>query len=200
MEVKKRYDLQKIQTRLKKHIDEDRFIHTLGVMYTSASLAMAHSYSMDDAQVAGLLHDCAKCIPNDKKLKICKKNQIEISSVEYDNPILLHAKLGAFIAETKYDISDSNILQAIKYHTTGRASMTMLEKIVFIADYIEPGRYKAKNLAEIRKMAFIDLDECVYMILCDTLAYLKNNPKAVDPTTSEAYGFYQEIHDKKSRD
>lgn len=197
MEVKKRYDLQKIQTRLKKHIDEDRFIHTLGVMYTSASMAMAHGCSMDDAQVAGLLHDCAKCIPNDKKLKICKKNQIEISSVEYENPILLHAKLGAFIAETKYDISDSNILQAIKYHTTGRAGMSMLEKIVFIADYIEPGRYKAKNLTEIRKMAFIDLDECVYMILRDTLAYLKNNPKAVDPTTSDAYDYYQDIHNNK---
>lgn len=200
MEVKKRYDLQKIQTRLKKHIDEDRFIHTLGVMYTSASMAMAHGCSMDDAQVAGLLHDCAKCIPNDKKLKICKKNQIEISSVEYENPILLHAKLGAFIAETKYDISDSNILQAIKYHTTGRAGMSVLEKIVFIADYIEPKRYKAKNLAEIRKMAFIDLDECVYMILRDTLAYLKNNPKAVDPTTSDAYDFYHEIHNQKSED
>lgn len=197
MEVKKRYDLQKMQTRLKKHIDEDRFIHTLGVMYTSASMAMAHGCSMDDAQVAGLLHDCAKCIPNDKKLKICKKNQIEISSVEYENPILLHAKLGAFIAETKYDISDSNILQAIKYHTTGRAGMSMLEKIVFIADYIEPGRYKAKNLTEIRKMAFIDLDECVYMILRDTLAYLKNNPKAVDPTTSDAYDYYQDIHNNK---
>lgn len=197
MEVKKRYALQKIQTRLKKHIDEDRFIHTLGVMYTSASMAMAHGCSMDDAQVAGLLHDCAKCIPNDKKLKICKKNQIEISSVEYENPILLHAKLGAFIAETKYDISDSNILQAIKYHTTGRAGMSMLEKIVFIADYIEPGRYKAKNLTEIRKMAFIDLDECVYMILRDTLAYLKNNPKAVDPTTSDAYDYYQDIHNNK---
>lgn len=200
MEEEKRYDLKKIQAKLSKHIDEDRFIHTQGVMYTCAALAMAHGYSMTNAQVAGLLHDCAKCIPNDKKLKICKKNNIEISSVEYENPILLHAKLGAFIAETKYDITDLNILKAITYHTTGQANMSILEKIVFIADYIEPNRYKAKNLTEIRKMAFYDLDECVYMILRDTLAYLKNNPKAVDPTTSNAYEFYQDIHNQKCRD
>lgn len=192
--MEKIYDLQKILTRLKKHIDEDRYIHTLGVMYTSAALAMAHGYSIQQAQTAGLLHDCAKCIPNDKKLKICKKNEIPVSEVEYENPILLHAKLGSFIAQTKYDIEDPQILQAITYHTTGRANMSMLDKIVFIADYIEPGRYKAKNLEEIRKTAFIDLDECVYMILRDTLAYLKNNPKAVDRTTSDAFAYYEKIH------
>lgn len=192
--MEKIYDLQKIQTRLKKHIDEDRYVHTLGVMYTSAALAMAHGCSIQQAQTAGLLHDCAKCIPNDKKLKLCKKNEIPVSAVEYENPILLHAKLGAFVAQTKYDIEDPQILSAITYHTTGRANMTMLEKIVFIADYIEPGRYKAKNLKEIRKTAFVNLDECAYMILRDTLAYLKNNPKAVDQTTSDAFAYYEEIH------
>lgn len=195
METKTVYDLEKMQMKLKKHVDDARFVHTLGVMYTSAALAMAHGYDMQKAQVAGLLHDCAKCIPNDKKLRLCKKHNIEVSSVEYENPILLHAKLGAYLAETKYDITDEEILRSITFHTTGRAGMSTLEKIVFIADYIEPGRYKARNLEEIRKTAFSNLDECTYMILRDTLAYLKTNPKAVDPTTSRAFDYYNEIHE-----
>ncbi len=195
METKTLYDLEKMQIKLKKHVDDARFTHTMGVMYTSASLAMAHGYDIHKAQVAGLLHDCAKCIPNDKKLRLCKKNNIEVSTVEYENPILLHAKLGAFIAETKYDVTDEEILRSIVFHTTGRAGMSTLEKIVFIADYIEPYRFKARNLEAIRKIAFQDLDECMYMILRDTLAYLKNNPKAVDPTTSRAFDYYSEIHD-----
>lgn len=200
METKTIYDLKKMEAKLKKHVDENRFVHTLGVMYTSAALAMAHGYDIHKAQVAGLLHDCAKCIPNDKKLRICKKHNIDVSAVEYENPILLHAKLGAYIAETKYDIYDEEILRSITFHTTGRAGMSTLEKIVFIADYIEPERFKARNLPEIRRTAFTDLDECMYMILRDTLAYLKHNPKAVDPTTSRAFEFYNEIHETKEAD
>lgn len=195
METKTIYDLKKMEAKLKKHVDEARFVHTQGVMYTSAALAMAHGYDIHKAQVAGLLHDCAKCIPNEKKLRMCKKHHIDVTTVEYENPILLHAKLGAYIAETKYDVTDEEILRSITFHTTGRAGMSVLEKIVFIADYIEPGRFKAKNLAEVRKAAFADLDECMYMILRDTLAYLKHNPKAVDPTTSRAFEFYNEIHE-----
>ena len=132
------YDLEKIQTKLKKEIDEHRFEHTIGVMYTAASMAMAHGYDLHKAQVAGLLHDCAKCIPNDKKLKLCRKNNIQMSDVEQSNPILLHGKLGAFVAQKKYDVKDKEILSAITFHTTGKPEMSVLDKIIFIADYIEP--------------------------------------------------------------
>lgn len=191
------YDLEKMNRKLKKYIDESRYIHTKGVMYTSASLAMAHGEDLLKAQVAGLLHDCAKCIPNDKKIKMCIKHDIEMSETETANPFLLHAKLGAYVANKKYHVTDEAILSAVRYHTTGRADMTLLEKIVFVADYIEPNRYKARNLTEIRKISFIDLDEAVYMILRDTLIYLKSNPKNIDTTTNDAYEFYKEIHDKK---
>lgn len=196
MNSKTIYDLEKMKTKLKKYVDENRYIHTMGVMYTCAALAMVYDYDIQKAQVAGLLHDCAKCIPNDKKIKLCMKNHIPVSDVELANPILLHAKLGAYVAKKKYDISDEEILLAITYHTTGHVAMSTLEKIVFIADYIEPGRYKAKNLKTIRKTAFRDLDECVYMILRDTLSYLRTNPKAVDPTTSQAFAYYQKIHER----
>lgn len=191
------YDLIKIDKKLKKYIDEGRYIHTQGVMHTSACLAMVYDEDMLKCQVAGLLHDCAKCIPNDKKIKMCMKHDIEMTASEVENPFLLHAKLGAYVANKKYHIENEDILSAIRFHTTGRAGMTLLEKIVFVADYIEPNRYKAKNLPEIRKMSFEDLDEAVYMILRDTLKYLKSNPNSIDMTTNEAYEFYKAIHLQK---
>ena len=137
----------------------------MGVMYTCAALAMVYDYDLEDAQAAGLLHDSAKCIPNKKKLKLCSQHDIPVSDFEKDHPFLLHAKLGAYVASSKYDIKDEEILTAITYHTTGRPGMSLLEKIVYISDYIEPMRDKAPNLAKVRKIAFEDLDECMYEIL-----------------------------------
>ena len=132
------YDFAKIEKKLSKYLDEDRFQHTMGVMYTSACLAMVHGYDIKDAQVAGLLHDCAKCIPNKKKLKMCSEHNIPVSDFERSHPFLLHSRLGAYIAHEKYGIDDQEILSAINYHTTGRREMSLLEKIIYIADYIEP--------------------------------------------------------------
>ena len=194
------YDFIKMQKKLAKYLDENRYEHTLGVMFTCASLAMVHGYDLKNAQVAGLLHDSAKCIPNKKKLKICAEHHIPVSDFEKEHPFLLHAKLGAYIAKAKYNVTDKEILSAITYHTTGKPDMTMLEKIVYIADYIEPMRYKASRLAEIRKLAFEDLDECMYEILKDTLEYLEENPKEIDSTTRDAYVYYKELHDRKMQD
>lgn len=192
------YDFIKIQKKLAKYLDEERFLHTLGVMYTCASLAMVHGYDLNDAQAAGLLHDCAKCIPNKKKLKMCSQHNIPISSFEENHPFLLHAKLGAYIANKKYGVDDTQILSAITYHTTGKPQMTKLEKIVYIADYIEPMRTKALNLPAIRRLAFEDLDECMYEILKDTLSYLEENPKEIDNTTKDAFIYYKALHLNKN--
>lgn len=118
------YNIPKMQRKLKKELDDDRYRHTLGVMYISAALAMRYGDDLEKAQVAGLLHDCAKCIPNEKKIKLCEKHQIPISRVEQGAPFLLHSKLGAYLAEFKYDVKDEEILQAIVWHTTGKPEMT----------------------------------------------------------------------------
>ncbi len=187
----KSYNLKKMQKKVKKYMDEDRYAHTMGVMYMCAALAMVHGEDLMSAQVAGLLHDCAKCMPNDKKLKVCLKNKIAISETEKKNLFLLHAKLGAYLAHKKYGVNDDDILNAIRYHTTGRPSMSKLEKIVYIADYIEPLRTKASNLPMIRKMAFSNLDETMYLILRDTLEYLDETSDVLDPLTKIAYKYYQ---------
>lgn len=194
-----KYDFVQMEKKLKKYLDRDRYLHTRGVMYTAAGLAMAHEAELQQVQAAGLLHDCAKCIPNKKKFKICQKNSIELSAIEKKNPFLIHAKLGEYIAKEKYDIRDKEILSAIRWHTTGRAQMSKLEKIIYIADYIEPGRDKAPNLPWIRKVAFMDLDEGMYYILKDTLSYLETGAKPIDAETEEAFLYYEALHLEKKK-
>ena len=94
------------------------------------------------------------------------------------------------MAMEEFDIEDTYITDAICYHTTGRPNMTLLDKIIYVADYIEPNRDKAPNLANLRKLAFEDLDACVKMILGDTLEYLKQQGKDIDDMTEQAYRYY----------
>ena len=188
-----------IRKRLKKELDKGRYEHTKGVMYTAGCMAMAYETSIEQAMLAGLLHDCAKCIPNKKKLKMCSEHNIPVSDFERSHPFLLHSRLGAYIAHEKYGIDDQEILSAINYNTTGRREMSLLEKIIYIADYIEPMRYKASRLPEIRKLAFEDLDECMYEILKDTLEYLEeDSADDIEPTSKEAYIYYKELHNKRN--
>lgn len=191
------YNIAKMQKKLQNHIDEMRYIHTQGVMYTAAALAMCYGEDLERAQVAGLLHDCAKCIPNDEKLKLCRENDIPVSDTEKEAPFLLHARLGAFIAQEKYGIKDQEILDAIAWHTVGRPKMTMLEKIIFLADYIEPNRTKAPNLDQIRKEAFRNIDFAVYLTMRDTLSYLKEEKAKLDNQTIVAYNYYRDLIENK---
>lgn len=183
---------EKLEKQLKKKLDEDRYTHTLGVAYTSACLAMRYGYSIEKAYLAGLLHDCAKCIDNDKKIELCEKYHILISDVERENPVLLHAKLGSHLAMYKYDVEDEEILSAIRWHTTGHPNMTTLEKIIFIADYIEPNRKKQPNLEEVRILCFADLDNGLKKILSDTLMYLNAKKDSIDEMTQKTYEYYNQ--------
>lgn len=193
----KEYNLERYQKKLKTKLDKERFEHTIGVMYTAGSLAMRYGYDVQSAMLAGLMHDCAKCIPNDKKIAMCEKHNINITDLERANPFLLHAKLGAFLAMHKYRIRDKEIISSILNHTTGKPNMDLLDKIIFIADYIEPGREKAPYLAERRKIAFIDIDRAMYEILGDSLEYLKSNAGDIDPMTEKAYEYYKQLNNKE---
>ncbi len=182
---------QKIQESLRKELKSRRFSHTLGVEYTSVCLAMKYGEDLKKADLAGLLHDCAKELPGKKLLKICRENNETISEIEERNPFLLHGKAGACMARDVYGVTDEIILNAIRYHTTGRPDMTLLEKIVFTADYIEPGRNHAPNLDSLRKLAFEDLDRAVFEILEQTLDYLREKNSEIDPKTIQTRDFYR---------
>lgn len=182
----------KIRKSVEKALDNKRFEHTIGVAYTAAALAMRYEEDVKKAEIAGLLHDCAKCISNEKKLQICKKYRLTINEVEYNNPFLLHAKVGSLFAMKKYDIKDDDIINAILNHTTGCPAMSMLEKIIYIADYIEPNRKQAPNLTLIRRLAFENIDKALLCILEDTLKYLQSIEGNIDPMTQKTYDYYKE--------
>jgi len=185
--------IQEFEKKLQKKLTAKRYRHTMGVAYTAASLAMAHGESVYKAFVAGLLHDNAKCIDGDKKIHLCEKYKLPISEVERKNPELLHAKLGSCLAKKDYGIEDDDILNAISSHTTGRPDMSRLEKIIFVADYIEPNRKSIPNLEQVRAQAFSDLDKAVLEELGSTLSFVRNKTAALDPITQETYEFYKQI-------
>lgn len=182
---------RKIRKAMEKVLDEKRFEHTLGVAYTAAALAMRYNASIENAELAGLLHDCAKCLDDDKRISICEKHHISMSEIEQRNPFLLHAKVGSFLAMNTYKVHDPDIINAILNHTTGRPGMSLLEKIIFVSDYIEPGRKQAPNLACIRELAFTDLDAAMLQILSDTLDYLKETAGEIDPMTQKTFEYYK---------
>lgn len=185
--------VKNIQKKLKNELDKNRYRHTIGVMYTASCLAMRYKSDMHQAMLAGLLHDCAKCIPSEKQIHLCKKYNLPLREVEQKNPSLIHAKLGAYLAKSEYGIEDEAILHAIRVHTTGEASMSLLDKILFVSDYIEPNRDKAPNLEELRTLAFEDLDEAVYRILYDTLHFLNQKSGSIDEKTKETYEYYKNL-------
>ena len=181
-----------IQDKLKKTLDLPRYEHTIGVMYTAGCMAMAHNCNIEKAMLAGLLHDCAKCMTHEERLELCELHAVEVTESELENKALLHAKAGAILAEIEYDIKDQEILDAITYHTTGKPDMSLLDKIIYIADYIEPGRDKAPNLELVRSLAYKDLEACMAQILHDSLEYLNSKSGHIDPTTAKAHEFYKE--------
>lgn len=182
---------EKIEKELQKQISPKRYRHTVGVAYTAASMAMAQGYDVSKAYLAGLLHDNAKGIDNDKKIRLCKKYGLSVSKTEEQNPELLHAKLGSYLAKKDFRIEDKDILNAIEFHTTGRKNMSLLEKILFVADYIEPNRKQIPNLEEVRYQAFHNLDKAVFLELEGTLAFLKDKAAVMDQTTYETYEYYK---------
>lgn len=184
--------LQEYEKMLQEKLDGPRYEHSLGVMYTAAALAMRYGAEVNRCMVAGLLHDCAKCLSSKEKIEECEKHHLSISAVERKNPGLLHAKLGAYYMETVYQIDDRALLDAVTYHSTGRPEMTLYDKIIYIADYIEPHRNKAPDLEKVRRLAFTDLDDCLYEILKGTLRYLADQEDAIDPMTRQTYEYYKE--------
>lgn len=186
-----------IQNKLQKTLDEQRFLHTLGVAYTATSLAMVHNCDVKKAQIAGMLHDCAKQRSDSNLLRTCEKGGVKILPQERNKPSLLHAKVGALIARSEYKITDSEILDAIRFHTTGKPEMRDLSKIIYIADFIEPNRKELECLDEIRNMAFKNLDECMFLILKNIIEWLESKDMEIDEMSKMAFEYYENIHSQK---
>lgn len=184
-------DIQELREKIKDILSESRYNHSVKVEEVSYDLALIHGEDTLKASIAGILHDCAKHLSGDELIKECEKYQLKISETERKIPRqLLHSKLGAVYAKEIYGITDEDILNAIEFHTTGRPAMSKLEKIVFVADYIEPCREILPNINYIRETAYEDLDEAVILISKQTLEYLSQKGFMIDPMTKETYNYY----------
>lgn len=178
--------------QLEAKLDPMRYEHSLSVSFICTALAMRYGYDIHRAELAGLLHDCAKRYSDNVLIAKCGKHGIALTQGELDAPAVIHAKYGAWMAEHKFGINDEEILSAIRCHTTGKPEMELLDKILYVADFIEPRRDKAENLPEMRRLAFEDLDRAVLALLSSSLEYLEKKGAAVDPMTRETYYYYKE--------
>ena len=194
MEITTEYILT-LENKLQKTLTPKRYLHTLGVAYLSAALAMRHGVNHRVALVAGLLHDCAKHYPDDELQEKCKQLHLDVSEHELRLPQLLHAPYGAYLAQAEYKITDLNIIHAIRNHTVGRPEMSKLEQIVFLADYMEPERTQTTNpdLDELRHIAFQDLNKATYLVLENTLRYFETTKQDTAPETYQTSQYYKEI-------
>lgn len=188
---------EKIHLKLKEDLKPKRFIHTMGVVDTATKLALKWGCSLENARLAALLHDCAKYVDEKDKLALCAKYDLSISNIEKNNAELLHAKVGAIKAYEEYHVHNQDVLGAIYFHTTGKPSMNLTEQIIFVADYIEPGRKHSDKLPYYRELAIEDLNKVTALILKDTLEYLnsKNAKKNsdIDPKTYETFEYYKKF-------
>lgn len=183
-------NIGEIEQKLKLNLKPERYRHTLGVAYTAASLAMAFDGDIQKAYRAGLLHDCAKGYSLEQQRAFCEEYNINLDGILTDSPQLMHSALAPFIAKDYYEEHDSEILDAIECHTTGKPEMNPLDQMIFIADYIEPNRKIIPGLFEIRKMAFQNLDQCTLEILDHTIEFLKGKKQKIGYKTIETYEYY----------
>jgi len=193
MNIPKYEELRKnIKIDLEKSLSKSRFEHSIGVEYTAANLSMKYCVDkMEVCMLSGLLHDYTKNLSDEDQIKLAKSLNLYINPYEEKLPFLLHGKTAAEIVKNKYNICDEEILDAIRYHTLARKDMTIVDKIIFVADYTEPNRDKAEDLSSIRKLSYEDIDLAVIAILESVLNYLQKSGKEIDPQTEELLEFYK---------
>ncbi|MGC6770405.1 bis(5'-nucleosyl)-tetraphosphatase (symmetrical) YqeK [Enterococcus sp. LJL128] len=176
--------MQKVQMQM----SERRFQHVLGVEETAVALAVKYGASQEKASIAALTHDYAKERPDDEFQLLIERDGYNPELLEYGNAIW-HGLIGADMVRRELGIEDEEILHSIRCHTTGAAEMTLLDKIIYVADYIEPGR-KFPGVAEAREIALVDLDQAVAYETKHTLLHLIQQEQKIYPKTIETYNYW----------
>ena len=170
---------------VKEHLTEHRYQHTIGVMETAILLARKYGADEKKAELAAIFHDYAKFRPKDEMQQIIVEQKLEPELLNF-NSELWHAPVGAFLVEKEAGITDKEILNAIRYHTSGRSGMTLLEKVIYLADYIEPGRH-FPGVDEVRAMAKVDFELALTQAVKNTILFLMKKSQPVYPDTFYTY-------------
>lgn len=172
-------------------LSKKRMMHVMGVVYTAAALANRHAADREMSMIAAVLHDFAKEYSAKQLLGLAEQYKLPIRPIEEQHPYLLHGAVAAAVSQEQFGIVNEDILNAMRYHTTGRPKMSLIEKIIFLADYIEPLRMHMKEPERIRQTAMEDLDMAVYLVTEETLSYLRDNGRPIDEMTVLTNEYYR---------
>lgn len=179
-------DTETIKRKLQQSLDKKRYIHSIGVAKTAEEYARRLGISCDVAYMAGLLHDCAKCMSAKEIETACRKYNIKLDPDTLECPPIIHAPVGAVIAENEYDIKNIEILDAIRYHTVAREGMTLLDKIIYLADMTEPSR-DYNGVKELRDLANEDILEAYKAAVARLLLFNIKKEKVIHRNTLIAW-------------
>ena len=185
-------DLSWLRRMTAPYLSADRVAHVAGVESTAVRLAARWGEDPDRAAVAGILHDITKAFKREKQLKLCEKYGIMLDNAERENPALLHARTGAELARELFGVSDA-VYDAIRWHTTGKPDMTVLEKIIYLADYTEPTR-NFSGVEELRALCLEDLDRAMALGLKMSIEDLRERGKPIFHDTMDAYNWYKKYN------
>ena len=179
---------EELMQEVQMHMSERRFQHVLGVEEMAVALAVKYGASEEKASIAALTHDYAKERPDEEFELIIQRDGYDLDLLNYGNAIW-HGLVGASMVQRELGIDDEEILEAIRLHTTGAKKMSLLDKIIYVADYIEPGR-NFPGVREARELALIDLDEAVAYETKHTLQHLIEQEQQIYPKTIETYNHW----------
>lgn len=169
------------------YLKHKRIPHVLGTEQEAIRLARRYGADETDARIAALLHDCTKKLDMEQQLALCHRYDIRLDELEQHALKLLHAKTGAAVARDIFGVKDA-VYEAIRWHTTGKPDMTLLEKVIYLADYIEPNR-DFPGVDELRRAVYDDLDKGLLMGLSDTIDEMERMGNPVHHDTLEARDF-----------
>ncbi|OPL08998.1 MAG: hypothetical protein AVO33_08820 [delta proteobacterium ML8_F1] len=180
--------MEKMKKTVEHKLSKERFAHTMRVLETA--LEMGEKYGVDAGKIeaAVLLHDYGKAYGPDQTREKLKDAGIPLDEVMEENIDLAHGLLGAWLASREFGIEDPDILNAIRYHTFGREAMSPLEKIVFLADYIEPGR-QFEGVERVRSLALRNLDEAMVVALEQSVSYVTARHRPLHPLSLKALAY-----------
>ncbi len=185
-------EIRDIEVFIKKNLSEKRYMHSRRTAETAEKLCALYGYDTQKGRIEGLLHDIAREKSVEEVLSLVKGDGIPVSKIETDYPVLLHGRAGAVIAKNDLGINDEEILEAVRWHTTGKRGMTGLTSILYVADYIEPGRVHIDN--EFRKrIRELNLNQLVMEVVRSSIAYCRMKGYSVAEHT---FMLYHELEKK----
>lgn len=180
--------MERMKEALKERLTVERFEHVLRVTALATSLAKKHSVSVEEAEQAALLHDIAKCMDKDTLRERLQTSDEDQSLLAFHHE-LWHGPVGAVIAREEFGVVNKDVLNAVRYHTTGRAHMSQLEKLIFVADLIEPGR-NFPGIDRLRDLANQSIDAGMEAAICHSMDYLLAKRVAISPDAFHCYNEY----------